>query len=298
MKPIILVVGGTGNLGSKIIKSLLGLGAEVRVLARLTSDNQKLTDLESLGAKIFKVNMESELEIQNACIGANCVVSALAGLRDVIVDTQSTLLAGALAAGVQRFIPSDYSLDFTKQEAGLNRNLDFRREFHIVLDKAAIKATTIFNGAFTDMLTGQMPMILFDKKTVIHWGNADQKMDFTSVQSTADFTARAALDINTPRFLTIAGDELSARDIQGIVSEISGQKFRLFKIGGLGFLGFIIKIAKIFSSGKNNIYPAWQGMQYMHNMVKGDVKMNKLDNERYAGMPWYRAKDILKKHIG
>jgi nucleoside-diphosphate-sugar epimerase len=298
MKSIILVAGATGNLGSKIVKNLLELGAEVRVLARLTSNTQQLKDLENLGAKIFKVDMDSQKEIQKACEGVSCVVSALAGLRDVIVDLQSRILAAAVAAGVPRFIPSDYSLDFTKQASGLNRNLDFRREFHAVLDKTPIKATTIFNGAFADMLTGQMPMILFDKNIVIHWGSADQKMDFTSVQSTAEFTARAALDSGTPRFLTIAGDELSAREIHLLVSEISGKKHRLFKTGSVGFLGVIIKIAKIFSSGEKDIYPAWQGMQYMHNMVTGDVKMTTIDNNRYADMTWFKVKDILKKHLG
>jgi hypothetical protein len=48
------------------------------------------------------------------CRGAGCVVSALAGLRPVIVDTQSRLLEAAVAAGVKRLIPSDSSIDFTK----------------------------------------------------------------------------------------------------------------------------------------------------------------------------------------
>jgi len=41
------------------------------------------------------------------------VVSALAGLRDVIVETQAALLDAAIKARVPRFIPSDFSIDFT-----------------------------------------------------------------------------------------------------------------------------------------------------------------------------------------
>jgi len=63
-------------------------------------------------------------------------VSALAGLRDVIVEAQTVLLDAAIKAGVPRFIPSDDSIDFTKFPAGENRNLDLRREFHQRLDKA------------------------------------------------------------------------------------------------------------------------------------------------------------------
>jgi len=88
----------------------------------------------------------------------------------VIVDAQTALLEGAIKAGVPRFIPSDYSIDFTKFPAGQNRNLDLRREFHERLDRAKISATTIFNGAFADMLaTGQMPVILFKLRRVTYW---------------------------------------------------------------------------------------------------------------------------------
>jgi hypothetical protein len=45
-------------------------------------------------------------------------VSALSGLREVIVDAQKVLLDAAVAASVPRFIPSDYSLDFTEFKDG------------------------------------------------------------------------------------------------------------------------------------------------------------------------------------
>jgi hypothetical protein len=80
-------------------------------------------------------------------------VSALQGLGDVIVDMRTALLEGAIEAGVPRFIPSDYSIDFTKLPPGENRNLDLRRDFHKRLEKTPIFATTILNGAFADMLT-------------------------------------------------------------------------------------------------------------------------------------------------
>ena len=73
--------------------------------------------------------MTDVAELTQACAGASCVVSALQGLREVIVGTQSALLAAAVAAGVPRFIPSDFSSDYTQQLVGVNRNFDLRREF-------------------------------------------------------------------------------------------------------------------------------------------------------------------------
>jgi NmrA-like family len=70
-------------------------------------------------------------QLKQACQGVSCVVSALAGLHETIVDSQIKLLDAAISAGVPRFIPSDYSSDFTKLPAGENRNFDLRKEFHL-----------------------------------------------------------------------------------------------------------------------------------------------------------------------
>ena len=296
MKKIILVAGATGNLGERIINALLARGAEVRAVVRSGCDIEKLNKLEKLGVKIFTVNMSNVEEISNACVGVFCVVSALQGLQEVIVDTQRVLLDAAIAAGVPRFIPSDYSIDFTKFPPGENRNLDLRRDFHKYLDKTSISATTIFNGAFAELLTGQMPLIFFKLKRILYWGNADQRMDFTTMDDTAAFTANAALDPSTPRILRIAGDQVSARELTTVMSEVTGKKFRLFLAGGLGMLGALIKVARTVAPGEKEAYPAWQGMQYMRNMFEGLAKLEPLDNDRYPNMHWTTLHDVLSAH--
>jgi len=291
--PTIVVAGATGNLGGRIARALLERGASVRALVRNSPRGDKVERLREMGITIASVDLSAASQVAQACLGAACVVSALAGLRDVIVDAQTVLLDAAIKAGVPRFIPSDYSIDFTKFPPGENRNLDLRREFHQRLDKASIRATTIFNGAFAEMLTGQMPLILFKRKRVLYWGDADQRMDFTTMDDTAAFTASGALDPSTPRFLRIAGDQLSARELAVVVSEVTGKKFRLFRAGGLGMLGTLIKVARTVAPGKKELYPAWQGMQYMRNMFDGRAKLEPLDNDRYPSIRWTTARDVL-----
>jgi len=124
---IIVVTGGTGNPESKIVTALIQKGTEVCVLVRSTGDITKLSHLEKIVAKVISIDMTNEKEIANSCVGASSVVCAFAGLEKVIIDVQKVLLDGAIAAGVSRFIPSDYSLDFSKFSDGENRNLDLRR---------------------------------------------------------------------------------------------------------------------------------------------------------------------------
>jgi uncharacterized protein YbjT (DUF2867 family) len=130
MKSTILVAGGTGNLGGRIIKALIARGAAVRAIVRSGSKPEKIKTLTQLGAEVIEVDMSDAEALKQACQGVSCVVSALAGLHETIVDSQTNLLDAAIAAGVPRFVPSDYSADFTQLPAGENRNFDLRKEFH------------------------------------------------------------------------------------------------------------------------------------------------------------------------
>jgi nucleoside-diphosphate-sugar epimerase len=293
---IVVVAGANGRLGGRIVRELLDRGAHVRALIRDGAPRDATMSLQQRGASIVKVDYDDDAALRKACTDASCVVSALAGLRDVIVGRQTKLLEAAVKSRVQRFIPSDYSIDFAKQPAGLNRNLDLRREFHVNLARAPIAPTSILCGAFANMLTGHAPIILFKRRRVVYWEDADVVMDFTTIENTAAFTAEAAMDPDTPRFLRIAGDEVSARDLCGIATEVTGEKFRLLRAGPLKRLTRIIRVARRLFPQNGELYPAWQGMQYMHNMFSGIPKLNPLDNDRYPAIRWTSAYDVLATH--
>ncbi|MCF2497172.1 NmrA family NAD(P)-binding protein [Dyadobacter chenhuakuii] len=289
----IILAGATGELGFLIAGFILKRGGVVKALVRQESSNPRVSELRRIGAEIIEVDFADVDELTRACAGGTCFVSALSGLRDVIVDMQMRLLNAAVAAGIPRFIPSDFSIDFTKLPDGSNRNLDLRREFGRKLNDAPIAATSILNGMFTDLLTGQAPVVLFKIKRVLYWGNADQPMDFTTMRDTADYTAAAALDPTTPRYLRIAGDVATIRDIQRAASEATGEKFGTLRPGGLDFLGTMIKITRTLSPQNDEVFPPWQGMQYLHNMLSGKPKMSPLDNDRFADIRWTRIREVL-----
>lgn len=293
-RPTIVLAGATGDLGHRIARCLLQQGAHVRALIRRGNARPEVSALRDSGVAIVEVDFTNVAELAAACAGGACVVSAVSGLRDVIVETQSKLLEAAVAAGVPRFIPSDFSIDYTKLPPGSNRNLDLRREFNARLDQAPIAATSILNGMFTDLLTGQAPVILFGLKRVVYWGDADQPMDFTTIDDTAAFTAAAALDATTPRYLRVAGEVLSFRGLSAAASEATGTPFRLFRLGGLGAFGKLIKLVRALSPQNDEVFPPWQGMQYLHNMASGLPKLDPLDNARYPDMRWTPVRDVLK----
>ena len=295
MKQIITVAGGTGNLGGRIVRDLIKRGAEVRAIVRPETDSEKIEKLKNLGAEVISVDMSNAAELKSACQDVSCVVSALSGLRDVIVDGQTKLLDGAVAASVPRFIPSDFAADFTRLAEGDNRNFDLRKEFHQYLDKSAIKSTSIMNGAFTDVLTYGTPLYDFRNYAVGYWGeDADWKIDFTSMDNTSDYTAAAALDSETPRVLRIASFQISPKDLTAMGEETKKREFKLVPMGSLeDFAAANKKDRAANPEGEKEVFPDWQGRQYLHSMFSVHNEM--LDNDRYSDIEWISAKDVLAK---
>jgi hypothetical protein len=138
-----------------------------------------------------------------------------------------------------------------------------------------------------------MPFILLKPKMILYWGKADFKWGFTTMDNTAEYTANVALDAQTPRYLRIASDTISPIEMRQIAMEVYGTPFKMFSPGGKTFLGVLIKIIRKFSSGENELYPAWQGMQYMHNMIDERSHVETYDNQRYSEIDWLSMKNYL-----
>ncbi|WP_375410812.1 hypothetical protein [uncultured Methylobacterium sp.] len=45
--------------------------------------------------------------------------------------------------------------------------------------------------------------------------------------------------------------------------------------------------------GKGQVFPPWQGMQYMRDMFSGDGKLAPLDNGRYPDLRWTSIRAVL-----
>jgi nucleoside-diphosphate-sugar epimerase len=291
----IIVAGATGDLGKRIISCLLHSGAAVKALVRKGTNPKSLVWLQKKGVLISEVDFNSHSQLVQACSGASCLVSALSGLEEVILGVQTQLLQAAIEAGIPRFIPSDYCIDYKKLSFGSNRNLDLRHQFNDRINKAPVVATSILNGMFTDLLTGQAPIILFGLRRILYWGDAEQLLDFTTVQNTAEYTACAILDDATPRYLRIAGEVINVKGLRTAATEVTGKEFHLFKAGELGRLRTMIKITRALLPKKKEVFPPWQGMQYMHDMFTGLPKLAPLDNNRYSHLKWTSVREVLSR---
>lgn len=297
MKKTIVVFGATGNLGNRIVRELLKRGAAVRAVVRTATDPEKIGTLEQMGATVAEVDVNSVDALAKASSGATCVVSALAGLGDVIVDLQKRVLDGALQAGIPRFIPSDFCTDYTDLVPGENRNFDLRRAFRNYLDATSIQASSIFNGAFADILQYNTPVLNLKEKSIGYWGDKDDwPLDFTTMDDTAAFTAEVALDEEAPRNLQIASFQVSPTSLWQEVKAATGQDFRLHQLASLDdFARFINHQRAAYPAGENELYAKWQQGQYMYSMFT--THHTDVANGRYKNLTWTTSSDFIKSFV-
>jgi nucleoside-diphosphate-sugar epimerase len=290
----IVVAGATGDLGSRVVQALAARGAHVIALVRPGTEQARLTGLRNNSTTIAPVSLDDAQALRRAIAGSACVVSTLNGLDEVIIEQQGRLLEATVAAGVPRFIPSDYSLDYTRTRPGHNRNLDLRRRFASQLDKAGIAITSILNGGFLELLEGDAPIVIPGRR-VLHFGDAQQSLDFTAKDDVAAFTADAALDPHAPRYLRIAGNSLSPAQIANTLTALTGQQYRTLRPGNIGTLSALICIVRALTPASDKPFPAWQGMQYLRDMMSGRGKLLNLDNDRYGQREWASVHDTLAR---
>ena len=196
----IVLFGATGDLGSRVAKHLQNLDADVRYVVRRGSADRLKRNLPVVSGQVIEVDDLSGSSLEEACRGGSVVISTVSGLEPVVLDFQTRLIRAAAAVGVPRFIPSDFAVDYRKVPPGENRNLNLLEKFRKTADEVpGIQVTSILNGAFMDMLTGVAPFILYPINRILCWGDRNQKMDFTTIDDAALYTAHAALDHTTPR---------------------------------------------------------------------------------------------------
>ncbi|MFC3300687.1 NmrA family protein [Arthrobacter agilis] len=300
MTSTVLVAGATGDLGHRIVRELLTAdpGISLRVLTRPGSGTADGMYADEERVAVHEAAYADHAALVAALSGADVVVSALSGARSVIVDAQRALLSAAVEAGVRRFIPSDYSADYRRITPGSNRNFDLRRDVAAELDAAPLRVTSVLNGAFTDMLTGQAPMILFRRRRVLFWSSPDQTLDFTTKDDVARVVALTALDDTAPRVIEVAGDSVTARDIAHTLTDLTGTPFSTQWAGTTGMLSGMARIGRRVSRDEDATFPAWQGMQYFVSMFSGEAELRHTDNDRYGTHRWTSVRDVLAAHLG
>jgi uncharacterized protein YbjT (DUF2867 family) len=297
-KPVVLVVGSTGMLGTKIISALLDKGAtEVRAMVRPGSDSdeknrQKIEKMKAQGATIVEGDVMQPETLLPICQGVDVVVSAV-GNNQTTVPGQKNLIDAAKQQGVKRFIPSDYSVDYRKIDYGDNDNLDMRKEVFSYLQQSGLEYTLILSGAFMDNIgTPYAAQFDLDNGVFEYWGDGEMSLDFTTTDDTAKYVAEAVSDpdlANTA--LEVAGEVLTDKQLLAAYEAATGKKLQEKRLGSVEDLKAWIDRKKPLAKSPVEYLP----QQYEYVMVSGKAKLDNIQNSRYPNIKPLTVYQYLKQ---
>ncbi|KAL0314169.1 UNVERIFIED_CONTAM: Eugenol synthase 1 [Sesamum angustifolium] len=106
----ILVFGGTGYIGSYIVKASIKFGHPTYVFSRPNSNKTEVLDqLQSVGAIIVKGTMDEHEKLVSLLREVDVVISALAYPQ--VLDQLKIIEAIKVAGNIKRFLPSDFGVE-------------------------------------------------------------------------------------------------------------------------------------------------------------------------------------------
>ncbi len=225
-----VLVAGPGQLGSRIASNLLEQpGVAVRLLARPgweqdASKRARIEPLLRVGAEVVEGDVTDPASLRAATRGVDVVVSALQGGEDIIVAGQIALAAASVANGVRRFIPSDFAIDLFRAPDGPPQ-FEIRKRASAAIEQMDLEVLHILQGAFMDGILhpDNTGMIDLDSGVVRFWGSGDEPIDMTTVEDTARFTARVAIDPDAASGVhTISGARVTFNDLAREIEAVTG----------------------------------------------------------------------------
>lgn len=227
-KPV-LVVGGTGYLGGKVVDELLARGKTVRALVRPGSDGSKL---EAKGVEIVRGDMLDFDSLIAAMAGVDAVITTAAGYtrrdkRAEEIDTagNTNLAIAASRTGVRRFVLTSI---LTSDQTPDVPHFWHKKLAEDRLEQLAVPFVALRPGAFLDQVT----FIVgdpFDKKRLAWLGTKTVPLTFVLTSDLAGYLADAVdADVTDGERIDIGWSRpVSMQDVADIASGIVGERVRV-----------------------------------------------------------------------
>ena len=229
---MIFVAGATGILGSEIVRRLRERGESVRALVRTSSDENRVADLEKMGAEIWRGDLKDPATLEGALNGADVVVSTVTVITHAkpgdsfeATDEQGNLnlLNEAVSAGVKRFVFVSFDLDNMPQYPLSNA----KRHVEEAIMKSGIDYTIHRPSLFMQIWLS--PMLFADPATSTAkvYGPGTAGIEYVSVGDVADAMVQSIFDDTMKnRVIAYGGPEpVSQRRALEIFSHAFGRPF-------------------------------------------------------------------------
>ncbi len=224
---MILVAGGTGMLGTQVVRLLTTRGLRVRILSR---DPARARDMAGDAVEITAGDVRDPNAVQRAVTGAQTVVSAVHGFAgpgatspaEVDYRGNINLIEAARAAGTEHFVlvsiqraSADHPIELFRMKYGAEQ----------VLRASGLSWTILRPSAFMELWAKLVAAPLLSTGKTVIFGRGRNPNNFVSVYDVARFVELAVIDpAMRGMSLDIGGPEnLSFEDIVDVVERETGK---------------------------------------------------------------------------
>jgi uncharacterized protein YbjT (DUF2867 family) len=229
---MILVVGATGLLGTRICERLRTEGQPVRALIRRTSNPDKVNALRSLGCELASGDLKDPPQVQVACQGISALISTASStlsrqpgdsIESVDLQGQLGLANAARSAGVGRFIYVSFRDNPSVQHPLTQAKRSVERAI------ADLDFTSIQASWFMEVWLS--PALGFDyiRSRARIYGDGSNPISWVSYRDVAEFCIAPVLrSVASRSVLEVGGPEaLTPLEVVRIFEEESGRRFEV-----------------------------------------------------------------------
>ena len=234
---MILVIGGTGQLGGGVVRLLRRRGQSVRCLVRPGTDHGRLRE-ESV--EVVTGDLANPATLSGACEGADAVVATatvigrrLAGARRPSIRAvdqigMSALIDVAEAASVGRFV----YVSMAGADANLGTPLERAKlATEQRLGGSSMRSVIVRPDAFQDIHLTPLGRFDIARGKVAVFGRGDTKRRWVSTDDVASLVYAVAVERDPPAMVEFGGPEaLSRNEAIAIAEQVTGRSIKRQRI--------------------------------------------------------------------
>ncbi|KAJ0053075.1 hypothetical protein Pint_03550 [Pistacia integerrima] len=312
-KSKVLVVGGTGYIGKRMVRASLAQGHITYVLQRpdigLAMDKvEMLLSLKKEGARLIEGSFSDYGSLVEAVKQADVVISAMSG--DHIHSHSHNLLlqlklveAIKEAGNVKRFLPSEFGMDPLRMGNAIEPGrviFDDKMTVRKAIEEAKIAFTYIsancFAGYFARNLS-QIGTLFPPKQKVFIYGDGNTKVIFVDEDDVATYTIKAIDDprtLNKTVYLRPPENIFSDRQLVEMWEKLSGKKLEKIHISGEDLLASMKDMDEIGQVIVGHCYHIfYEGCLTNFEIDEGQEEASKL----YPEVNYTRIDDYFKQFL-
>ncbi|XP_047327830.1 isoflavone reductase homolog [Impatiens glandulifera] len=311
-KSKVLVVGGTGYIGKRIVKASLDQGYPTYVLQRSELGLQDIEKLQMLlsfkkhGAHLVRASFSDHQSLVDAVKMVDVVICTMSGVhfRSHNLLLQLKLVKAIKEAGnIKRFLPSEFGMDPARMGDALEPGRETFEEKMMVrkaIEEANIPFTYISANCFAGYFVGNLSQpgtLVPPMDKVVIFGDGNVKVVYMDEDDIATYTMKTIDDprtLNKTLYISPSENILSQIELVQIWEKLIGKDLEKYNISSKSYLSALEGMDHAMKAGSGHLYHIfYEGCLTNFEIGKDGEEASRL----YPEVVYTRMDAYLKRYL-